>query len=135
MILKQTAFGLAAVLLLAAATASAQGQMDELAKTTPEERATVQTMTMKKKLALTPPQLPAVKQINLATATQMQPILEGSEGPLIKMRQAKAIESGRDAELQKILTPAQYQQWLVEKDAMKQKVEQKLMEKHSGGAQ
>jgi hypothetical protein len=135
MILKQTAFGLAAVLLLAAATASAQGQMDKLAKTTPEERATVQTMTMKKKLALTPQQLPAVKQINLATATQMQPILEGSEGPLIKMRKAKAIESGRDAELEKILTPAQYQQWLVEKDAMKQKVEQKLMEKRSGGAQ
>jgi hypothetical protein len=135
MISKQVALGLAAAFLLAATMASAQGQMEKLAKTTPQERATVQTMTMKEKLSLTAEQLPAIEKINLATATQMQPILEGSEGPLIKMRQAKAIESGRDAELQKILTPAQYQQWLVEKDAMKQKVEQKLMEKHSGGAQ
>jgi hypothetical protein len=135
MISKQVALGLAAAFLLAATMASAQGQMEKLAKTTPQERATVQTMTMKEKLSLTAEQLTAIEKINLATATQMQPILEGSEGPLIKMRQAKAIESGRDAELEKILTPAQYQQWLVEKDAMKQKVEQKLMEKHSGGAQ
>ena len=131
---RSATLGLAAALLLAATTASAQGQLEKLAKTTPQERATVQTMTMKEKLSLTAQQLPAVEKVNLATATQMQPILEGSEGPLIKMRKAKAIEAQRDAELQTILSPPQYQQWLAEKEAMKQKVEQKLMEKHQGGA-
>ncbi len=131
---KRLAIGLAAAFFLAAAAAHAQGQMDKLKNTTPEERARIQTMMMKEKLGLTPQQLPAVEQINLGTATEMQPVITGSEGPLIKMRKAKAIEAQRDAELQKVLLPPQYQQWLAEKEAMRQKAEEKLLEKHSGGA-
>jgi hypothetical protein len=130
---KRFAMGLAAVLLLSVSAAQAQGQMDKLKDTTPEERATLQTMMMKEKLALTPQQLPAVKQINLETATAMQPVITGSEGPLIKMRKAKGIEEQRDASLQKVLTPPQFQQWLAEKEAMRQKIEEKLMEKRQGG--
>ena len=134
MISKRATGLLMAALLVAAATASAQDAMDKLKDTTPAERATVQTMMMKQKLGLTPEQLPSVKEINLEAATQMQPILTGSQGKLMKMRRAKEIESQRDSQLQGVVTPPQYQQWLAEKEAMRQKVEQKLMEKHKGGA-
>lgn len=129
------ATGFAVVLLLSGAVASAQGQTDKLKSTTPEERAAVQTLTMKQKLGLSAEQVPAVKQINLETATEMQPILESDERPMLKMRKVKSIEAQRDESLQKVLTPPQYQQWLAEKEAMREKVEQKLMEKRSGGAQ
>jgi hypothetical protein len=126
---------LAAAILLAGSSASAQGgDMDKLKSTTPEERATLQTMMMKEKLGLTPQQLPAVKQINLEAATQMQPVITGSEGKLMKLRTAKAIESQRDSQLQGVLSPPQYQQWLAQKEEMRQKIEQKLMEKRAGGA-
>lgn len=36
------------------------------------------------------------------------------------------------AALQQVLQPAQYQQWLAQKEAMRQKVEEKLMEKRAG---
>ena len=127
------ALGLAALLLFGSATAHAQGQLDQLAKTTPEQRAKVQTMVMKEKLSLTDEQLPAVEKINLDTATAMQPVLESTDGPLIKMRKAKAVEEQRDAALQQTLQPAQYQQWLAEKEAIRQKAEEKVMEKKAGG--
>jgi hypothetical protein len=130
---KRLALVLAAALLLASSGAWAQGNMDKLKSTTPEERATLQTMMMKEKLALTPQQLPAVKQINLEAATQMQPVITGSEGKLMKLRTAKAIESQRDSQLQGVLSPPQYQQWLAQKEEMREKIEQKLMEKRAGG--
>lgn len=124
-----------AVLLIWSTAAAAQNgsQMDKLAQTTPEQRAKVQTALMKEKLALTEQQLPEVAKINLDTATRMQPILEGSDRPLMKMRQAKDIETQRDASLQRVLQPAQYQQWLAQKESMRQKLEEKLMEKRAGG--
>jgi hypothetical protein len=125
------------VLLLGSAVALAQGEdgakLAQIAKVPPAERATAQTMVMQEKLALTPQQGPAVAAINLETANQMQPVLTASEGPLIRMRKAKAIEAQRDASLQKVLLPPQYQQWLGEKEAMRQKVEAKLMQKRQGG--
>jgi hypothetical protein len=130
---KRMAFVLAAAVLLAGSTASAQDNMDKLKNTTPEERATLQTMMMKEKLGLSPQQVPAVKEINLEAATQMQPVLTGSEGKLMKLRTAKAIESQRDSQLQGVLLPPQYQQWLAQKEEMRQKIEQKLMEKRAGG--
>lgn len=126
-------FFVATALLLTSAAAFAQGPLEKLAQTTPEERAKVQTGVMKEKLALTDQQLSDVEKINLDTATRMQPVLASSDGPLIKMRKAKAIEGQRDVALQKVLTPQQYQQWLAQKEAMKQKVEAKLMEKQGSG--
>ncbi|MCU0669686.1 MAG: hypothetical protein MUF70_10085 [Myxococcota bacterium] len=136
MIPRRLALGMAAALLFTNATVSAQGggQMQELAKKRPEQRAKIQTLVMKEKLSLTEQQLPTVEKINLDTATAMQPVLESSEGPLIKMREARSIESQRDASLQKVLEPAQYQQWLAQKETMRQKAEQKLMEKRAGGS-
>lgn len=129
--------GLAAVLMLTGGMASAQNQMQakmqELAQTTPDQRAELQTSMMKTKLSLTDQQLPEVQKINLDTATQMQPVIAGSDGPLIKMRKAKTIEAQRDTELQKVLTPDQYKQWQAEKEQMKQRIQTKLAEQHASG--
>ena len=108
--------------------------MDKLKNTTPEERATVQTMMMKEKLVA---HAAAASRPSRRSTSRPRPrcsrCITSSEGPLIKMRKAKAIEAQRDASLQKVLLPPQYQQWLAEKEAMRQKVEEKLMEKRQGG--
>ena len=127
---KAAALAVVAVLLLSVA-ASAQSQIEAIAKTTPEQREKVQTGLMKEKLALTAEQLPKVEAINLATAQKMQPVLQSTDGPLIRMREAKANEAQRDTALQTVLTPQQYQQWLAAKGEIKQKVEQKLLEKRA----
>jgi len=120
-------------LVLGSVAASAQSQIDAIAKTSPEQRAKVQTGLMKEKLALTAEQLPKVEAINLATAQKMQPVLESTDGPMIRMRKAKSNEAERDTALQQVLTPQQYQQWLAAKDEIKQKAEQKLLEKRKSG--
>ena len=127
---KAAALAVVALLLLSVA-ASPQSRIDAIAKTTPEQRAKVQTGLMKEKLALTAEQLPKVAAINLATAQKMQPVLESTDGPLSRMRAAKANEAERDAALQPVLTPQQYQQWLAARDEIKQKAEQKLLEAHA----
>lgn len=135
---RRAALGLLALALwLAPALASAQLQLPpELANSTPQERAKVQTLVMKEKLALTPEQLPKVESINLDAAQKMEPVLKGSEGPIVKMRTTRQVEQAKEAALQGVLTPQQFQQYLAGREEMKQKVEQKLMEKRAqGGAQ
>jgi Spy/CpxP family protein refolding chaperone len=121
--------------LLFSVAASAQSQVEAIAKTSPEQRAKVQTGLMKEKLALTAAQLPKVEAINLATAQKMQPVLESADGPMVRMRKARENEVERDTALQQVLTPQQYQQWLIAKDEIKQKAEQKLIEKRKSGGQ
>ena len=131
---RSTSVAIAVVALVVGSfAASAQNQIEAIAKTTPEQRAKIQTGMMKEKLALTAEQLPKVEAINLGTAQKMQPVLESTAGPLIRMRQAKANEAERDAALQQVLSPQQYQQWLAAKDEIKQKAEQKLLEKQQSG--
>jgi hypothetical protein len=123
------ALSLAAALLLAA-TASAQ---ERLANSTPEQRAKLQTEFMTRKLALKSDQIPKVEAINLKYAQKMEPVIKGNEGPLMKVRSAKAIDEEKGAELQKVLTPEQYKQYLAAKEEMRQHVEQHVMEKREGG--
>ena len=127
-------FGAVALLLvLAAGGVGAQQVPPEVANSTPEERAKLQTMIMKEKLALAPDQLPKVEAINLQAATKMDPVLKGTEGPLMKVRTAKEVETEKNAAMQGVLTPPQYQGYLAGQEEMKQKLEQKLMEKRAGG--
>ena len=118
---------LALCLWVAPSVASAQ-LPPEVANSTPQERAKLITLVMKEKLALTPEQLPKVEAINLDAAQKMEPVLKGSEGPLIKMRTTKQVDQAKDAALQNVLTPQQFQQYLSSRDEMKQKAEQKLLE-------
>ena len=126
---------LALALWIAPGVAPAQQIPPEVASSTPQERAKVLTLVMMEKLALTPEQLPKVEAINLDAAQKMEPVLKGSEGPLVKMRTTKQVEQGKEAALQNVLTPQQFQQFLAGRDEMKQKAEQKLMEKRKSSGQ
>jgi len=119
--------------LMMPSSAVAQQIPPEVANSTPEQRAKVQTLVMKEKLGLTQEQLPKVEAINLQAAQKMEPVLKGNEGPLIKMRTTKAVEQEKEAALQNVLTPPQFQQLQAAREEIKQKVEQKLMEQRAGG--
>jgi len=123
---------LALVTLALPIVAAAQDPSAALAKSTPEERAAFQTEYMKTKLALADEQAPKVQSINLDAAQKMEPVIKGTDGPLVKLRQARAIEAEKEAALQGVLTPDQFQKFLAMKDELRQKLEQKMAEKATG---
>ena len=83
----RTRFEFALALLLAIPTLAPAQTPAALANSTPAERAAIQTDLMKEKLALSAEQATKVQTINLDTAQRMEPVIKGSEGPLVKMRQ------------------------------------------------
>jgi uncharacterized protein YaiL (DUF2058 family) len=115
-----------AVALLVAGAALAQERL------APDMRAKIQTEFMTKKLGLKADQIPKVQEINLKYAQKMEPVLKGNEGPLVKLRAAKAIDQDKDAELERVLSKEQYQQYLASKEEMREKVEQRIEEKRQG---
>ena len=123
-----TLVGALSLCLLLAAAASAQ-DLAELKKTTPEERAGLLTDMMKARLKLTESQVPQVHDINLKYAKKMQPVLEGSELPFREVWELKEVNHGKEAELRKVLTPEQFQQYLAAKDEIRQKMEQRIWER------
>jgi len=121
---------LAAAALLVALTSTAGAQLQKLKGTTPEFRANLQTAMMKERLALTAEQVTKVGEINLQAAQAMQPIIDGDDGPLREMREAKGIQAKRDTALAGVLTPEQMTKY----EAQKEDMRQKLMEKMLSGA-
>jgi hypothetical protein len=120
-------------LLLALPCRAAEEIPPGLANSTPEQRAKAQTLVMKEKLGLTEQQLPKVEAINLQAAQKMEPVLKGNERPLMKLQAMKSIEQEKEAALQGVFTPAQFQQFQAAREEIKQKVEQRLMEKKTEG--
>jgi len=128
MLRTRIAVSFAAALLIG----SAAPAQERLANSTPEMRAKIQTELMTKKLGLKADQIPKVQEINLKYARKMQPVLKGNEGPLVKMRAAKAIDQDKEAELGKVLTQEQYQQYLASKQEMREQLEKRIEEKRQG---
>ena len=125
-----TAFTLAATaLLLMASAPGTWAQLDRLANTTPPERAKVQTEFMTSRLGLTPDQTRTVGALNLKYAQRMEPVIKGSEGPFMKLRQMREINQGKEAELQGILSPDQYAKYQASREEMRQKFEEWAEEK------
>src|SRR5262245_23649786 len=110
----------ASIALLAGAALAQDFQ--KLAHTTPQQRAEVQTALMKERLGLDAAQLAKVQAINLESAQQMEPVIKGSEGPLLRMRQAQAIETQKTEALRAVLTPPQLEKYLASKEEMRQKL-------------
>jgi hypothetical protein len=108
--------------------------LDALKDTTPKERAAMQTTMMKSKLGLTDAQTPKIAAINRKYADRMEPVIKGSQGPLMRMRAAKEIESQKETELKAVLTPDQFQKFLADKQEMREKMSERIMEQraHSG---
>jgi hypothetical protein len=115
--------GVAAILFLAGAR-EALAQGEKLRETTPEQRAQYQTDFMKSKLNLTPEQTTKVSDINLKYAKRMDPVIKSSEGSLVRMRQARAINAEKDTELKGVLTPDQWQKLEAAREEMRQKFEE-----------
>jgi hypothetical protein len=122
-----------AVFLLVGATALA-GELDQLKNTSPAERAAAQTMMMKSKLGLTDDQVSKIRALNLKYAEQMQPIIVGSEGPLMKMRDARNVEEQKEAELKGLLTPDQFQKFQTMKEEMREKLMDQIQQQRKAGS-
>jgi hypothetical protein len=118
----------AAMSLLIVVAAGAQNEMEKLKSSTPEERARLQTEMMKTKLGLTPDQTPKVAAINQKYAQRMEPIIKGQEGPLMRLRQMREVGQAKEAELKGVLSPEQFQKYLAEKQEMREKFEDKLIQ-------
>ena len=57
----------------------------------------------------------------------MQPIIQSSEGPFMRMRQMREVSTAKEAELKGVLSPDQFQKYLAEKEEMKEKFEERLL--------
>jgi hypothetical protein len=125
MIALRSVRGWIAILVLLLATRVGAEGLDDLKDTTPAERAAAQTTMMKEKLSLTDEQLPKVKAINEKYAEEMDPILKGSGGMLMKMGPMRAVEDKKEAELKGVLSSDQFAQF----QAMKGELRDKLMER------
>jgi len=56
----------------------------------------------------------------------MEPVIKGSEGPLVKMRQAKDIEQEKEAELKHVLSPEQFEKFLAGKEQMREELAERI---------
>lgn len=105
--------------------------LEALKNTTPKERAGAQTAMMKAKLDLTDAQTPKIAAINEKYAEKMEPVIKGSQGPLMKARAVKEIEAGKEAELKKVLTGEQFEKFLAGKEEMREKLVDHVMEQRA----
>ena len=99
----------------------------------PEERAEAQTSRLTKALSLTAEQQTQVKAILLAR-DQKAAALRGTK-PAVKgekMRQAKAIKDETDAEMKKVLSEAQFQQYTQRQDENMEKMREKRKQRRGG---
>ena len=119
--------------LLGMAAVAGADMLENLAKTSPQERAGIQTAFMKSKLGLPEAELAKVAAINLKYAEKSDPVIKGSDGPFMKMRQIKGIQAEKDAELKGVLSAPQYQAYEAAREEMKQKFEQAIAKKAQGG--
>ena len=116
------------VALFITGAAMAQQQMQQR---TPEERAQRQTQMMQKKLGLTPDQTQRVHDILLYYAGQAANVqADAAQGNNVK-GEKKDIKRNKDADLQAVLTGAQYQQY---QQMMQQRKEQ-MQQRRNGGMQ
>ena len=111
-------------LVLTASVAGAQG--GALNKTTPADRARMQTAMMKTQLDLKEDQVPKVSAINEKYAAKMDPVLKASEAPAVRTQKAKELGEQKDVELKAVLTPEQYAKYV----AWQQELRAKMTEQH-----
>ena len=93
---------------------------------TPEQRAKLQTEYMRDHLGLDAAAVSKIDAINLKYAKQMEPIIKGDDNRLSKMAKSKPIMAAKDQELKSVLAPAQFDQYVDQKDAIKSYLESHL---------
>ncbi len=105
--------------------------IDALKETTPKERAAAQTVMMKEKLGLSDATVEKVRAINLKYAEKMEPILKGSDGPLMKGLEARNLQQQKEGELKSVLSADEFKKYLAAKEEMRQHVVQRIYEQRS----
>jgi len=123
--------------VLVSAPGFARGQLeplDELKHTTPQQRAEVQTEFMKEKLDLTPEQAEKVATLNLEYAKKADPVLKSDDGLFKKVRLLRADRDAKKAALDEVLTPEQSEKLASLRDALRQRMKEKLAKKAEGAA-
>ena len=123
----------AAVVVAVLASQAPAADLDALKDTTPPERAKAQTAMMKGKLGLTDAEAAKVGPINLKYAEKMEPIIKGSEGPLMKMKAVRAVEEGKEAELKGVLTADQFTKFEANKEEMMEKLADQIRSDRAKG--
>jgi hypothetical protein len=133
-----TKHGLLAIVALALISSGTavvgQSERAELAKSTPEQRAKIETDFMKSHLELTDEQLSQVSQINLEYAKKADPLLKGSEGDLDLMKEMKTIQAQKHAAMQKVLTPDQIKTLESLRSEIKKDLLDTLKQEEAGGS-
>jgi periplasmic protein CpxP/Spy len=129
---------LATVILVFAITgmgnfAYSQEKLDEfMTEITPEERAQFQTDYMKESLSLKGDQETKVHDINVKYAEKIQEVYEAPTSDEQKVKSMKRINGEKEAELKLILKPDQYATYEKNKEAMRQKIKERIQEKEKG---
>jgi hypothetical protein len=128
-------YALAFVALAALLTAPlcAGAQLDALKNTTPEQRATLQTDLMKARLDLTADEEPKIAALNLKYAQKMDPIIKSSAGMFSKMRDMRALNAQKEAELKQLLSKDQFTAYLAAREDIRQEFEARIAA-HAGAA-
>jgi hypothetical protein len=86
----------------------------------PRERAKQQTQQMKESLKLTDDQVPLVDSINLKYSLKADSLFKNRDNDRsAMMEKMKNIQTQKDAELQKVLTPDQFATYQKEQEAMR----------------
>ena len=101
----------------------AQDGMGKLKNSTPEQRAAFQTKLMTEKLSLNASQAKKVEDINFKFAQKFQPMLTSSGSRMSKIKQFKALQEQKDAELKTVFTKDQFAQY----QAFEQELRSKMM--------
>lgn len=122
----------AAALLTAAPALAAD--IEALGDTTPKERAEAQTLMMKEKLGLSDAKVEKVRAINLKYAEKMEPVLKGSDGPLMKGREARNFQAQKEGELKAVLSADEYKKYLSSKEEMRRQIVQRVYEERGKAA-
>jgi hypothetical protein len=101
-------------------------QATDLKNKTPEQRAGFQTSMMKSKLNLDSDQAAKVQAINLKYAQKFEPIIKSGDSRFSRLRQARALQKAKDAELKTVFTAGQYKQYQDFEAEMKEKLKDKM---------
>ena len=130
--MRTKAMSIVVAALLLSLSATAFAQLAALKKTTPDQRATVLTKLMQKKLGLSGDTLHKVSAINLEYANKVQPILQSADRPLQEFREIKQIDEQKDGALKGVLSATQFQQYQAAKAQLRQQFEQQIAKAAKG---
>jgi len=97
------------------------------------ERSAKLTEWMRTNLRLTDEQLPAVRDINLKYAKNMDAIATNSLPKSEKMREITENDKAKDKELKDVLTDSQFQTYLSKKQEIKKKFKENLKQRRQAG--